>query len=111
MANDPELESILADLAQLSPADSVTLSSGSSSCRALYDDGEMVIRDGMGESIQSMETVIRYREGAITRPAVGATVTVQWGTASGNDDQAFLVDEARKDPDNPNMIRLLVRRT
>lgn len=106
MATDPELDAILADLAGITAADSVTLVSGSASCAALFDDGEVIASDPNGGELQTDETVVRYREGAITKPAVGGSVTVQWGTATGRADATFLVREARKDPGNPGMIRL-----
>jgi hypothetical protein len=111
MGIDADLDWILDDISALIPAEPVTLLAGSGSCRGLFDDGESIGKDGFGQDVQTLETIVRYREGAITRPTVGSTVTLQWAAASGNPDQTFLVDEARKDPGNPGVIRLLLRRT
>jgi hypothetical protein len=112
MARDPRLDALLADIADAMPefGDSVTLLAGAESCQALYDDGEVIGSDASGREVQSMETVVRYREDAITRPAVNDAVTVRW-PADDRTDESFLVREARRDPGNPGMIRVALTRT
>jgi hypothetical protein len=113
MANDPALDAMLADLATAMPesADSVTLVSGTESCGALFDDGELIGTDTMGQFAQEIQTVVRYRDGAITRPVKDGTVTVRYPSAKDADDTDYRVREARRDPDNPGMIRVLLAPT
>lgn len=113
MATDPTLEAILADLAQAMPeaGDSVTLRSGAESCQALFDDSEILGTDTMSQFAQEMQTVVRYREGALTRPAAEATVTIQFARAKEADDVQYRVRETRRDPDNPGMIRMVLAPT
>lgn len=110
MANDPILDAILADIADAMPesGDAVTLQAGTASCQALFDDGELVGTDTAGQLAQEIQTVVRYREGAITRPAAEDTVTIQFAGAKGADDATYRVRESRRDPDNPGMIRVVL---
>jgi hypothetical protein len=110
MANDPTLDGILADIADAMPesGDSVTLRSGAESCQALYDDGEQVVADTMGQFAQEIQTVVRYRDGAITRPVKDATVMIRYADAKDVADESYRVREARRDPGNPGMIRVVL---
>lgn len=113
MASDPMLDAILADIADAMPesGDSVTLWSGGESCQALFDDGEIIGADTMSQFAQEIQTVVRYREGAITRPAAEATVRVQYPSAKDAEDVSYRVRESRRDPDNPGMIRVVLAPT
>lgn len=113
MANDPILDGILADIADAMPeaGDAVTLVSAGESCTALFDDGELDVRDSLGEMAPVMETVVRYRDGAITRPVAGTTITIQYRAEKEEDDATYQVRKAHKDPGNPGMIRVVLSPT
>ena len=106
MANDPVLDAILADIADAMPesGDSVTLRSGAESCPALFDDGELIGSDTMSQFAQEIQTVVRYRDGAITKPVADALVTVEYQDAKDEDPATYRVREVRKDPANPGML-------
>lgn len=111
MAADPLLDGMLRFLTRpgLEPADAVSFSSGGGSTLALYDDEELLQPDTLGQLVQVTDTVVRIREGALSaRPVVGATVTTQKGTDA---PLSWLVGEVRKDPLNPGMLRVQLRRT
>ena len=113
MANAPILDAILAEIADAMPesGDAVTLRVGAASCQALFDDGELIGTDSAGQLAQEIQTVVRYREGAITRPAAEDTVTIQYPSAKGAEDVTYRVRESRRDPDNPGMIRVVLAPT
>ena len=106
---DPHLDRMLGFLASRLPeADALVFRSGTESCTGLFDDGEVFATDTNEGQVQTTDTVIRYREGAITLPAVDAAVTVQKGTSAA---VTYYVREALKDPANPGMIRVVLSRS
>lgn len=113
MATDPVLDAIMSDLAAGMPeaADVVTFRAGGETCSALFDDGELVATDTLGQFAQEIQTVVRYRDGNITRPVADATVTVVFRSEKDRVDADYLVREVRRDPDNPGMIRVVLAPT
>lgn len=114
---DPDLDFMIADLgaSQMGAFQSVTLVSGSESCAALFDDGDDVVVDTTGERVQILGIVLRFREGAITAPAIDSTITVTTNEADAANvvtttDTTYRVREVRRDPQAPGMTVLTLAR-
>lgn len=99
------MDAMFRALAKLDDFQSVTVTAGGEATRGLLDDGEDVqIDPSTGQRAQLMGTVVRIREGAITRPAALSTVTVTLGDV----DTVYQVNEVRKDLNNPGMLILVL---
>ena len=103
--SDPYLDAMLDRLEGFNPAEVVLLTSNGKTVKALYDDGDLPDSDSFGQRVLLGGIGLRYRDGAITTPADGATVTATGGQLTGT--VTFTVRESRRDPQNPGM-RLLV---
>lgn len=96
---------------ELASGEAVVVWSGSESVDGLRDDEEVLIPDGLGNQVQETQTVLRVREGSITKPATDATVTaVHTDDAGTATTTSYKVRDVRKDPQQPGMWRLQVAR-
>lgn len=84
-----------------------TLTSGSETCDCVLDSNDVIQTDGVGMAVVVTQTTITLREGAITRPTIGATVT----TTRGDDaPQSWIVRSVQSAPGLLRMWSLVVSR-
>lgn len=105
-----DLDATLDDLASIDEVGFgvVTLVVNGRSCRALFDDGDQILQDAVGRPVQDTELVLRYRDGAITDPAIDAAVTVK---QAGQSTRTMQVHRVLVDPQFPGFKKLLVGET